>query len=505
MDILAGFETIMGDPVAMAALLLAAVAGVIVGAIPGLTTAAAIAMLVPLTYYVPPLPALVFLYVMGKSGRFGGSISAILFNTPGTAASAATMLDGHPLVRKGKAGKALKMASVASVCGDFCGDLILIFGVVFIAQYTERLGPPEYFAAHLMAFVLIGSMIGKSILKGFISCLLGVVLSTVGLDTISGMPRLTFGIAELEGGLSLVPLLIGVFVLSEVFIRTEQSAATSAETSPRQSQNPGDQTLHWSEIRPCVPVMLRSTGIGSMVGMLPGIGSAVACFIAYGEEKRRAPDPEKWGTGELRGIAAPESANNAVSGPSMIPLLALGIPGSTIAAILVSVFLIHGITVGPSIFVQDRDLVFGLFASGLIGILVYGAIGYFAGPVVGRLVAMLSPNMIYPFVFLTAFVAAYSARNSLLDVLVMALFGIVGYGMKKFDFSPAALIISFVLTRGAEESLRQSLIISDNGPLIFFERPFAIGCFVIMALLLGIRVRARRNPVSTRQDKMTPG
>ena len=211
MDILAGFETIMGDPVAMAALLLAAVAGVIVGAIPGLTTAAAIAMLVPLTYYVPPLPALVFLYVMGKSGRFGGSISAILFNTPGTAASAATMLDGHPLVRKGKAGKALKMASVASVCGDFCGDLILIFGVVFIAQYTERLGPPEYFAAHLMAFVLIGSMIGKSILKGFISCLLGVVLSTVGLDTISGMPRLTFGIAELEGGLSLVPLLIGVF------------------------------------------------------------------------------------------------------------------------------------------------------------------------------------------------------------------------------------------------------------------------------------------------------
>ncbi len=505
MDILAGFETIMGDPVAMAALLLAAVAGVIVGAIPGLTTAAAIAMLVPLTYYVPPLPALVFLYVMGKSGRFGGSISAILFNTPGTAASAATMLDGHPLVRKGKAGKALKMASVASVCGDFCGDLILIFGVVFIAQYTERLGPPEYFAAHLMAFVLIGSMIGKSILKGFISCLLGVVLSTVGLDTISGMPRLTFGIAELEGGLSLVPLLIGVFVLSEVFIRTEQSAATSAETSPRQSQNPGDQTLHWSEIRPCVPVMLRSTGIGSMIGMLPGIGSAVACFIAYGEEKRRAPDPEKWGTGELRGIAAPESANNAVSGPSMIPLLALGIPGSTIAAILVSVFLIHGITVGPSIFVQDRDLVFGLFASGLIGILVYGAIGYFAGPVVGRLVAMLSPNMIYPFVFLTAFVAAYSARNSLLDVLVMALFGIVGYGMKKFDFSPAALIISFVLTRGAEESLRQSLIISDNGPLIFFERPFAIGCFVIMAVLLGIRVRTRRNPVSTRQDKMTPG
>ncbi len=505
MDILAGFETITGDPVAMAALLLAAVAGVIVGAIPGLTTAAAIAMLVPLTYYVPPLPALVFLYVMGKSGRFGGSISAILFNTPGTAASAATMLDGHPLVRKGKAGKALKMASVASVCGDFCGDLILIFGVVFIAQYTERLGPPEYFAAHLMAFVLIGSMIGKSILKGFISGLLGVVLSTVGLDTISGMPRLTFGIAELEGGLSLVPLLIGVFVLSEVFVRSEQSAAASVETSPRQSQNPGDQTLHWSEIRPCVPVILRSTGIGSMIGMLPGIGSAVACFIAYGEEKRRAPDPEKWGTGELRGIAAPESANNAVSGPSMIPLLALGIPGSTIAAILVSVFLIHGITVGPSIFVQDRDLVFGLFASGLIGILVYGAIGYYAGPVVGRLVAMLSPNMIYPFVFLTAFVAAYSARNSLLDVLVMTLFGIVGYGMKKFDFSPAALIISFVLTRGAEESLRQSLIISDNGPLIFFERPFAIGCFVIMAVLLGIRVRTRRNPVSTRQDKMTSG
>jgi len=495
MDIIGGFVSLFGDPMALGAVFLAAVVGVIVGAIPGLTTAAAIAMLVPLTFYVPPLPALAFLYVMGKSGRFGGSISAILFNTPGTAASAATMIDGHPLVRKGQSGKALKMATIASVCGDTGGDLILIFGIVTIAQYTEKLGPPEYFAAHLMAFVLIGSMIGDSILKGLLSTLFGILLGTVGLDTISGMPRFTFGVIELEGGLSLVPLLVGVFVLSEVFVRVEAGdGIADSWVAATKSADPADHRVSWPELRRCLPVILRSTGIGAAIGMLPGIGSAVACFIAYGEEKRRAPDREMWGTGNLKGVAAPESANNAVSGPSMIPLLALGIPGSTIAAILVSVFLIHGITVGPAIFQQDKDLVFGLFAGGLIGIATYGVIGYFAGPAVGRLVSLLPPSKIYPFVFLTAFVAAYSARNSFLDVFATAVFGVIGYAMKKLDFSPAALIISFVLTRGAEESLRQALIISNNGPLIFFERPFAIGCFLVMAILLGLRLRSlRRN------------
>jgi len=492
MEIIGGFTTLFSDPMALAAVFIAAFVGVIVGAIPGLTTAAAISMLVPLTFYVPPLPALVFLYVMGKSGRFGGSISAILFNTPGTTASAATMIDGHPLVRKGQAGKALKTAAVASMLGDLGGDMILIFGVVAIAQYTEKLGPPEYFAAHLMAFVLIGSMIGNSIPKGLLSSLLGVLLGTVGLDTISGMPRMTFGVVELEGGLSLVPLLIGVFVLSEVFVQVGAKDTSAGWNEASVAGDPANHRLTWSEFVSCLPVIGRSTGIGAAIGMLPGIGSAVACFVAYGEEKRRAPDAEQWGTGVVRGVAAPESANNAVSGPSMIPLLALGIPGSTVAAILVSVFLIHGITVGPAIFRQDGGLVFGLFAGGLIGILIYGVIGFFGGPVVGRIVAVLPPAKIYPFVFLTAFIAAYSARNNMLDVLTMAIFGIVGYGMKKLDFSPAALIISFVLTRGAEESLRQSLIISDSGAMIFLERPFAIACFMVMIVLVGLRVRSLR-------------
>jgi putative tricarboxylic transport membrane protein len=492
MDIIAGFAALFGDPMALAMVVCGAVIGVVVGAIPGLTTAAAISMLVPLTFYIPPLPALAFLYVMGKSGRFGGSISAILFNTPGTAASAATMIDGHPLVRQGKSGKAMKTATVASVIGDFGGDLILIFGVALIARYTEKLGPPEYFAAYLMAFVLIGSMIGNSIIKGLISSVAGVMLGIVGLDPISAMPRLTFGSFDLEGGFSLVPILIGVFVLSEVFVRAEERGQETPE-AVASTEGPGrdDHRLTLPEFLTCLPVILRSTGIGAAIGLLPGLGSAVACFIAYGEEKRRAPDKETWGSGNIKGIAAPESANNAVSGPSMIPLLALGIPGSTIAAILVSVFLIHGITVGPAIFNQDRDLVFGLFAAGLMGIAIYGLIGYFAGPLVGRFVALLPASRIYPLVFLTAFIAAYSARNSMLDVLAMACFGLLGYAMKKLDFSPAALIISFVLTRGAEESLRQAMLISDNGPLIFLERPFAIGCFAVTLILLYLRLRRR--------------
>ena len=489
MDIINGFIALFSDPLALLFVALGAVLGVIVGAIPGLTAAAAIAMLVPITYHLPVLPALAFLYVIGKSGRFGGSIAAILFNTPGTTASAATMIDGYPLTRQGKSGKALKMAALSSVFGDTGGELLLIFGAVHIAGYTEKLGPPEYFAVHLMAFIIIGSVIGKSILKGILSTLFGILVATIGLDPINAMPRFSFGIVDFESGLSLVPLLIGVFVLSEVLMQAEDQATLKGIwQAPNHSTDRDDNRVTWPEFVTCLPVLFRSTIIGSIIGMMPGLGSAVACFVAYGEEKRRAKRKDLWGKGVIEGVAAPESANNAVSGPSMIPLLTLGVPGSTIAAILVSVFLIHGVTVGPAIFRQDRDLIFGLFASGLLGIGLYGLIGYYGSPIVGRLVTLMPPRYIYPFIFLTAFIASYAARNSALDVVVMAIFGLIGYVMRKFDFNLPAFIISFVLTKGAEESLRQSLLLTEGGYLVFFERPFVLVCFALTILVVGFRV-----------------
>lgn len=489
MDIVDGFAFLFSNPVALLFVGLAAVIGIIVGALPGLTAAAAIAMLLPITFYLDPLSALAFLYVIGKSGRFGGSIAAILFNTPGTAASAATMIDGYPMAQAGKSGKALKIATVASVVGDFCGEMILIFGAAFIASYTVRFGPPEYFSIYIMAFVVIGSVIGKSIIRGILSTLFGAFIALIGLDPITGESRMTMDFLELESGLSLVPLLIGIFVVSEVLVQIEaKAAATFSQFEDGSKRDMDANRLTLSEFRRCIPVMLRSSAVGSFIGMMPGLGSSVACFVAYGEEKRRAKNKSEWGTGIVEGIAAPESANNAVSGPSMIPLLTLGVPGSTIAAILVGVFLIHGIQVGPNIFTTSHDLVFGLFAAGLLGIVLYGLIGYFGAPLIGRLIGHVSPSVIYPFIFLTAFIAAYSARSSLFDVGVALAFGVIGYLMRRFDFSAPAFIIAFVLAKGAEEAFRQSLLLSDNGMLIFVERPVSVAFLLVGVAVVGVRM-----------------
>ncbi len=500
MDIIYGFVTLFSDPMAVGFVVLAAVTGVLVGATPGLTSAAAIAMLVPVTFYMQPLHALAFLYVIGKSGRFGGSIAAVLFNTPGTAAAAATVIDGNPMYRKGMPGKALKTASVASVTGDLIGDMFLIFGAVWIASITETFGPPEFFAVYLSAFVVISSVVGKSIMKGFISTAAGIVVSIIGIDTMEGMPRLDFGLLEFQSGMALVPLLIGMFVLSEIALQIEHSVRSKGKARPAEPLRPGGNDLSWGEYIRCLPIMIRSSLIGVVLGILPGLGSSVAAFTAYGEEKRRSREPEKWGTGIIEGIAAPESANNAVSGPTMIPLLALGVPGSTIAAILLGVFLIHGIDVGPQIFVNSRDLIFGLFAAGLLGILIYGLIGYFASSYIGAIIARVPTRLIYPYIFLTCFVSAYAARTNVFDVFVMCLAGLAGYLMRKQGYSTPAFIIAFVLATGAEDAFRQSLLLSNDGWLIFFERPVALG-FISLGLLVALgraytQIRIPRNEPS---------
>ena len=491
MEIINGFYYLFSNSSALIFVFAGAVVGMIVGAIPGLSAAAAIAMIVPATFYLDPLSALGFLYVIGKSGRYGGSISAILFNTPGTAAAAATMQDGYPMSQKGQSGKALKIATVASVFGDFVGEFVLIFGVAIIASWTLSFGPPEYFAVYFAAFVIIGSVIGKSITKGILSTLLGALLSLIGMDPITGESRYTFNNYELENGLNLVPLLIGLFVFSEILFQFNQVITEKIKTVAIKSNLKTDNSLSFSEIKKCFMIMLRSSAIGAFIGIMPGLGSAVACFVAYGEEKRRAKNKEEWGTGIIEGVAAPESANNAVSGPTMIPLLTLGIPGSTIAAILIGVFLIHGIQVGPTIFETSKELVYGLFACGLMGIVIYGVIGYFFGPLLGRTIALLSPNIIYPFVLITGFIAAYSARQSLFDVGVAILFGVIGYFLRLTGYSLPALLIAFVLAKNAEEAFRQSLLLSESGIGIFLDRPIAISFFIIGLSVLFFKIKSK--------------
>ena len=428
------------------------------------------------------LAGLAFLYVIGKSGRYGGSIAAILFNTPGTAASAATMQDGYPMTQSGRPGKALKTATISSAFGDYFGEIVLIFGAVFIATFTRKFGPPENFAIYLMAFVIIGSVVSDSIIKGIISTLFGASIALIGEDTITGQFKMTMGIDELESGMALVPLLIGVFVISEVIIQAEKSAKVKMiDMSADGIDDPTAQYFTWAEFKRCLPLMFRSSIIGSLIGMMPGLGSSVACFVAYGEEKRKAKNKDKWGTGVVEGIAAPESANNAVSGPSMIPLLTLGIPGSTIAAVLIGMFLVNGLQVGPQIFatepplfmggqlISPREFIFGMFAAGLVGIACYALVGYFLAPFIGRLISKLPTQYLYPFIFMISIAASYSSRASIWDVGFALLFGVIGYGMRRTNFSAAAFIIAFVLTASMEEAFRQSMIISDNGLMLFLS------------------------------------
>lgn len=485
MDILFGFVSLFSDPMAVMFVVLAAFTGVIVGATPGLTSAAAIAMLVPVTFYMQPLHALAFLYVIGKSGRFGGSIAAVLFNTPGTAAAAATVLDGNPMSRKGMPGKALKTATVASVTGDLIGDMFLIFGAVWIASITETFGPPEIFAVYLAAFVVISSVVGSSIIKGLISTCAGIVVAMIGIDPIEGMPRLDFGMLEFQSGMALVPLLIGVFVLSEIALQIEHSYRSKGRALGTAPLVAGGDRFTFEEFKRCMPVMFRSSLIGAAIGVLPGLGSSTAAFTAYGEERRRSKKKDEWGTGIVEGIAAPESANNAVSGPTMIPLLALGVPGSTIAAILLGVFLIHGIDVGPQIFVNSRELIFSLFAAGLVGIVIYGLIGYFASNAIGRVISKVPTRLIYPYIFLTCFISAYASRTNAFDVVVMCVAGLLGYLMRKGGYSTPAFIIAFVLAKGAEEAFRQSLLLTNDGILIFLQRPVALG-FIALGLIVAL-------------------
>jgi putative tricarboxylic transport membrane protein len=463
--------------------------GLIAGATPGLTASAAISMIIPLTFYLEPMAALIFVYTIGKASSFGGSIPAILFNTPGTPQASATQLEGYPLTQQGKQGKALKMAVIASALGDTFSELLLIFGAAFIAVYTVRMGPPEIFSVFCCAFVIIGSVIGKSVVKGLISTLLGILLAMVGLDPITGMPRYDFGFAYLQGGIGLVPLLLGVFVASEVFVQIANRGALGAERMlSKRSDRAEDNRVTWPEFRRCLPIMAKSTGMGTIIGMLPGVGASAACFVAYAEAKRSSKTPEKWGKGAIEGVAAAEAANNSVSGANLIPLLTLGIPGSVLAALLGGVFLIHGMQIGPKVFVESRDIIYGLFASGLLCIGVYFLMGYFGSTIIGRIIALMPVRAIYPFIFITSIIAVYALRNTLFDVAAMLVFGVVGYFLKRFDYSLPAFIIAFILGPGAEESLRQSLMLSADGWGIFLDRPVAIIFILIAVSIVGLRL-----------------
>ena len=472
--------------------------GIVVGAIPGLNGPMAIAIAIPLTFVLTPVAAISFLVGINKGANFGGAISAILMNVPGAAEAIATTFDGYPLARKGKPLKALKMALYASVVGDSFSDLVLILVAAPFAILALTMGPAELTALMLFALTFIAAVVGRSMIKGLIAGALGILASTVGLDPEASTPRMTFDFLDLEDGIPLLAMVIGMLALSEIMIQIEDRARDRAaghdtrvnafdKTTPRE-----DRIVTGPEFRASFRTMMRSALIGTVIGAIPGLGSTLAGFLGYGAAKRASKHPEEFGKGALDGVAGAEAANSATVGANLIPTLALGIPGNLSAAILISALIIHGLTPGPLIFQQHGAVLYGLFGA----MLVANFFNLFIGQAGLRLFAWVLglPNQyIHPVIVLLCFSGAYLITQSMFAVGLMVAFAILGYMMRKLDFSIVAFIIAFILGPLFEDALRQTLVLFGDNPQELFDRPIAVA-FVVLTAYSVYRLGFRPKP-----------
>lgn len=480
---------------------LGVVIGIVIGAIPGLNAPMAIAIAVPLTFTMAPLAAIGLLVGVMKGGGFGGSISAILLNTPGEPHSAATALDGHPLALSGKPRKALQTALYSSVAGDTCSDLVLILMSPVLAGLALRAGPVELSAILVLSLTLIASLSGRSLTKGVLATAFGALLATVGVDPETAMPRFTFGQVELFDGLPLAAVAIGVLAVPEILLRLEQGGRSGAPDATSVHTG-GNDRLGLREFLALRPTVLRGAAIGTVIGALPGLGTTLAAFVSYAATQRFSRAPEQLGKGALEGIAATESANSAVSGANMIPLLTLGIPGNLTAALLVGAFLIHGVTPGPMIFERDGQLIYGLFAAMIMAnllVLIVGSIGLRAF----ALIMKVPSFVIYPMVLTLCVVGVYISQGGFFAVWLMLGFAVLGYLMVCFDVPVVCFIIGLVLGPLIELSIRQSVILLSRHPQAIFDHPLALILMALTPVVALVLVRDQRRTIKSRKANCT--
>ncbi|KIX11174.1 tripartite tricarboxylate transporter permease [Dethiosulfatarculus sandiegensis] len=466
--------------------------GVLVGAVPGLNGPMAIALAVPLTFYMSPLLAIAFLVGLNKGSTFGGSIAAILLNTPGSPEAVATTFDGYPLAKKGKALKALKMALYSSVTGDTFSDLVLIFVAAPIATVALKMGPPEVLCVIIFALSLIAALESESMLKGLVAAVFGVLFACMGIDPMNASPRLTFGVMDLQSGIPLIAVGIGMLALSEVWNQLEKGAQSKENMIVIDQNLPkADQRISFREYLAAGKTILRSSLIGTAVGTLPGLGTTIAAFLGYGAAKRASKHPETFGKGELEGIAAAEAANNAVVGSNMIPLFTLGIPGNVVAALLIGAFIIHGVTPGPMMFEENGQLIYGIYAAMLVANVLNLFIGNLGLKVFAK--ALSAPkNIVYPLVIFVCLTGGYLAENSLLAVFIMLVFALLGYFMRKLKLSFVTFIIGFVLGPMLEMSLQQTVVMSWVNPFFITQRPIAMVFLALTVVFLWRIAHSRR-------------
>ena len=452
--------------------------GTLVGVLPGMGPVAAMSLLLPATFHIPPVGAMIMLAGIYYGAQYGGSTTSILVNIPGEAASVMTCLDGYQMARQGRAGPALGIAAF----GSFIAGTIGILGLVLIApplvNFALRFGPPEYFSLMVLGLTVLTFLTSASMVRALMMATFGLIMGTIGLDTISGLARFSFNIPELLDGVGLVPLVMGLFGISEVLLNIETKIKREIFTTKVKGLLPSRKD--WAQ---SVGAIFRGTFIGFLLGILPGGGAVISSFAAYAIEKRLSKHPERFGQGAIEGVAAPESANNSAAQTAFIPLLTLGIPSNVVMAMLLGALIIHGLTPGPLLLSQHPELFWGVVASMYVGNAMLLALNL---PLIGMWIQLLRVPyaILFPLIVLFCLIGAYSINNSSFDVAMMLIFGVIGYLMKKLSLEAAPMVLAFVLGPMMETALRQSLIKSRGSFSIFFTRPISAICIIIALALM---------------------
>lgn len=475
-DILYGFEIAL-SPENLLFVFLGVLVGTATGVLPGLGSTATVALLLPLTYAMSPTSAIIFLAGIFYGAMFGGRIPAILLNLPGDGASVVTTFDGYPLRKQGRAGSALGVTAIAS----FIGGTVSIIGITLFAPVASKwalsIGPPELFLLALVGMLMIALLSDGSVIKGLISAALGILLAVVGLDAFTGAQRLTFGADELMDGISIVPLAVGLFGVGEIMIDVERRFNRG---------NLAKVDSYWPKLADVLSTkwaVARASILGFFLGLIPGGGGAMASVVAYGAEKKVSKEPEMFGKGSLDGLAATETADNAASSSSFVPLLTLGIPPNPTIALIAGALLIHGVTPGPQLIETNPDIFWGVIASMYIGLIVLLVLNL---PLIGMFVQILKipAPILVSSILAVAVLGVYSVRNSVFDVLLMFVFGLAGYALKKMSMPPGPLVLGFILAPILESEIRRTLRISEGSFTIFFERPISLAVVVLLVILI---------------------
>jgi putative tricarboxylic transport membrane protein len=454
--------------------------GTVVGILPGLGPAATIAMLMPLTFGMNPASGIIMLTGIYYGAKYGGSTTSILLNIPGESSSVATCLDGYQMARNGRAGAALGIAAIASFIAGTIGVILLTLMAPPLAQMALSFSSPEYFALMFLGLSLVVLLSGSSIVKGLLSLLVGMWLTSIGTDLFTAESRFVFNQTVLLGGIDFMVVAIGVFALSEVLASIERREETHVLPVPRGMRN---LLPTWAELKACRFAFANGSVVGFFVGVLPGAGSTIASFIAYGIEKAVSRHPEKFGTGVPEGVAAPEGANNADSGGALVPLLTLGLPGGSSTAIMLSALVLWGVKPGPLMMTEHPDVFWGLVASMYIGNVMLLILNLPLVPLFAQILR-IPVFVLFPMIMGIAIVGAYSASGRTFDVVLLTGFGLLGYMMVKFNYPTAPLILGFVLGDAMERALRQTLMMSQGDLATFIERPIALAMLILAAVIL---------------------